>query len=618
LFPDSNVRNRFPRFNCGVGSCNFTGYSSMWLNDGKDYAWTDNLTLLRGKHTWKAGVYFNLDDKQQQPSWNDAGSFDFSSSTTRVFAGDTNNGLSNLLLGNYQSAAQANGRFYGSFRFIGLEGYVQDSWKIQKRLTLELGARYVYYGPTYTRGDLLQYYFDPLRYDPAKAVTIDTRNGLTKGSIVPGSGDPFNGMVQENAGGIPNGFGQHRKNQVSPRIGFSWAPTHDGKMSVRGGFGVFYERMRQNQNNFGGLANPPLTYTPTVYAGNIDQMNSSLVNSGVRFPVTAVAFNQDYFTPTTYSWSFGVQKQFKSKYSLDVAYVGNTAKHLQYVRDLNQVPLGTTTGTTILSQNNNVVEAIRPYKGYINVNYTDYGASSFYNALQTRFSRRFSKSFSMNANFTWSKVMDDVDSDTQAIDYYLDRHRERGPAGFDRKYVFSLDYVYQLPRLARSFLDNRAFRPILNGWQTSGITRMQTGLPLTIKSNGNAGTQGAGPRADYVPGTNLYPETQTRDEWFNPLAFGRPFDGQLGNTGKGILRGPGMMNFDLSVFKNTKVGEGKSLQFRFETFNALNHPQWYGVNTTVNGYNPGQPVTQASRGTAGQVTTTRDPRNVQMSMKFYW
>jgi hypothetical protein len=79
-----------------------------------------------------------------------------------------------------------------------------------------------------------------------------------------------------------------------------------------------------------------------------------------------------------------------------------------------------------------------------------------------------------------------------------------------------------------------------------------------------------------------------------------------------------MMNFDLSVFKNTKVGEGKSLQFRFETFNALNHPQWYGVNTTVNGYNPGQPVTQASRGTAGQVTTTRDPRNVQMSMKFYW
>jgi hypothetical protein len=367
------------------------------------------------------------------------------------------------------------------------------------------------------------------------------------------------------------------------------------------------------------LGNPPLTYTPTVYAGNIDQMNSSLVNSGVRFPVAVVAFNQDFFTPTTYSWSFGVQKQLRSKIAIDVAYVGNTAKHLQYVRDLNQVPLGTTTGTTILSQNNNVVEAIRPYRGYTNVNYTDYGATSFYNALQSRVSRRFSKTFSMNANFTWSKVMDDVDSDTTALGYYLDRARERGPAGFDRKYVFSMDYVYQIPRLARGFFNNRVAKQTLNGWQLSGITQMQTGLPLTIKSNGNAGTQGSGPWADIVPGVNLYPEKQTRDEWFNPLAFGRPLDGQLGNSGKGILRGPGMVNFNMSLFKNMKLGEGsKSLQFRLETFNTLNHPQWYAVNTTVNGYNPGQPVTQQSRATAGQVTSTRDARNVQLSMKLYW
>ncbi len=410
LFPESNTRNRFPRFNCGVGSCNFTGYSSNWKNDGKDYAWTNNVTFLRGKHTYKTGIYFNLDDKQQQPSWNDAGSFDFSSSTTRVFANDSNNGLANLLLGNYQSAAQTNGVFYGSFRFIGIEFFGQDSWKVAPGLTVELGARYVYLGPTYTRGNILQNYFDPTLYDPAKAVKIDTANGVRKGSIIPGSGDPFNGMVEENSPGVVNGFGKHHKNQVSPRVGFAWTPTKEGKLVVRGGFGTFFERMRQNINNFGGLGNPPLTYTPTVYGGNIDQMNSSLVNGGVRFPVAVIAFNKDYFTPTVYSWSFGIQKQFKSRVALDVAYVANTARHLQYRQDLNTLPLGTTTGSSILTQNNSVVEAIRPYKGYMAVQYTDYGANSAYHSLQARLSRRFSKSFTANANFTWAKVMDDVDT----------------------------------------------------------------------------------------------------------------------------------------------------------------------------------------------------------------
>src|SRR5579864_444557 len=162
-------------------------------------------------------------------------------------------------------------------------------------------------------------------------------------------------------------------------------------------------------------------------------------------------------------------------------------------------------------------------------------------------------------------------------------------------------------------MDHKGFRGVMNGWQLSGVSRIWTGLPLTVTSNGNTGTLGGGIHADYIGG-EVYPVTKTRNEYFNPLAFGRPFDGLLGSTGKGILRGPGLVNFDTSLFKNFRMGEGtRNLQFRMETFNTLNHTEWYAVSTGVTGNNPGQAVTPGSRGTSGQVTSTRDPRNIQLS-----
>lgn len=614
LFPDANVRNRFPRFNCAVGSCNFGGFSSNWRNDGKDYAWTDNLSIVRTSHTLKFGIFYNLDDKQQQPSWNDAGNFDFSPSRDNLR--DANNGLANLLLGNYTSHQQGNGVFYGKFRYTGVEFYGQDAWKVNRRLTLEFGARYVYLGPTYTRGDLLANYFDPARYDPARAVRIETARGLTQGSIIPGSGDPFNGIVQENSAGIPSGFGKHRKNQVSPRFGFAFDPFGDGATSVRGGFGIFYERVRQNVNSFDALGNPPLAYTPSLFSGNIDDLNASLISAGVRFPVNLTAMDAEYQTPTVYSWSFTVQRQLGKQMSIDVGYVGNAGRHLQYRKDINQLPLGSTTGTPILTNANNTTNAIRPYLGYGSINFTEYGAISNYHGLQTRLSRRFSERLTLNLNYTWSKAMNEVDTDDATIAYYLDRSRQYGPAGFDRTHVFNADYVYQLPDFG-SKLGGGVLNPFLNGWQVSGITRFWSGLPLTITSGGNPGTLGGGVWADYLGG-ELYPAEKSRNEYFNPLVFGRPRDGSLGNTGKGILRGPGVNNWDFSVFKNTQITERVRTQFRFEVFNIFNHTQWNAVNTGIGVPNPGTPVTASTRGTTGQVTSTRDPRNIQLGLKLYF
>ena len=150
-----------------------------------------------------------------------------------------------------------------------------------------------------------------------------------------------------------------------------------------------------------------------------------------------------------------------------------------------------------------------------------------------------------------------------------------------------------------------------------GISRFWSGQPLTITSNGNPGTTGGGVRADYLGG-DIYPAKQTRLQWFNPLAFGRPADGTLGSTPKGFLRGPGINQWDISLFKNTRVGGRVNVQFRLETFNTFNHVQFNTISTGLSVPNAGQAVTEATRGTLGQVTSYRAPRQIQAGLKLYF
>jgi hypothetical protein len=611
LYSNSNLRNRFPTFSCGTG-CSMSSFAPGWLSEGKTFAFTDNLTKNIGAHTFKAGLFANRNNNGQQPSWTDTININFAPNAQNP--NDTNNQLANLLLGNYTSVSQTNGVFYGSFRFFGVEAFAQDSWKVNRRLTVELGVRWAYLGPTNTYGRFLQNYFLPGSYNPAQAVSIETSSGLRNGSVIPGSGNPFNGMVEEGSNGLPLGGVKHRFNNWSPRIGFAWDPFGDGKTSIRGGYGTFYERVRQNNIYFDGLGNPPLAYTPNLYGGNVDSLSPSLIAGGTRFPVSATAIDPAGKIPTIYSWSLGVQRQLNRSTSLDVAYVGNAAAHLMYIRDPNQLPLGATTNTSILRDANNTTQAIRPYKGYNSVNFTDFGANSNYHGLQARVSRRFSSNLTLNASYVWSKAMDITDTDTTAIGYYLDRAREHGPAGFDRTSVFNFDYVYLLPNFGTELSDSTLVKKLLDGWQLSGITRFWSGPPATITSNGNAGTLGSAIRANYIGG-DIIPSQRDRYNYFNPLAFGRPVDGSLGNTGRNILRLPGINNWDMSLFKNTRITERVNTQLRFEFFNVWNHTQWSGVNLGISPANPGDPVTSGTRGTTGQVNSTRDPRNLQLGLK---
>jgi len=340
------------------------------------------------------------------------------------------------------------------------------------------------------------------------------------------------------------------------------------------------------------------------------------VSSGTRFPVGIIAIDAEGKTPTIWAWSLGVQQQLPGQLVLDVSYVGNVARHLMYQRDINTLPLGMTVNTPILTNANNTTQAIRPFKGFTGINFIEYAASSNYHGLQTRVSRRFGTSLTFNVNYTWSKAIDETDTDTTTIPYFLDRLRERAAAGYDRTHVFTIDYIYSVSRLGR--LGNHAVtNAVLGGWQISGVTRFWSGLPFTVGSNGNAGTLGGGPRANYLGGNIILKDTLNR-QWFDPLVFGRPKDGELGNTGRNFLRGPGFANFDFSLFKDFKVAERVKLQYRAEIFNLFNHLQWFGISTGISATNPDSAVTAATRGTSGQLTSARDSRKIQMAMKLFF
>ena len=630
LYPGTNLRNKYPQFNAG-GFFDGT-FAPGWHSEGRTLGITDTLSKVVGAHTLKTGGFINEVKSGQQPSFTEAPDFNFSSGQSNI--NDTGNPVANLLLGNYQSVSQSNGIYFGSFKFYQWEIFGQDTWRITPRFTLDYGLRYAYLGPTYTYGKYLQNYFDPTRYNPANAVSFQLAPGVTQGSILPNSGDPFNGIVQEGTDGIPKGLAQHRYDNFQPRVGFAYDMFGDGKTALRAGAGIFNERIRQNNQSFDGLGNPPLSYTPTLFNGNIDNLSPALVTTGARFPVGINAFDKTGQIPTYYGYNLGIQQQLPRNAVLSLTYVGNTGRHEQYSYNLNTLPVGTANsivnaaGQSLLQSVNNQSQAIVPYKGYTSILYTKYGATSSYNGLQTQIQRRFSRNLVITADYTWSKTIDLTDDDNnvnELVDAYHPA-RDRAVAGWDRTNVFNSNFVYTAPDFrGKSFLSRSA----LGGWELSGIVRYWSGLPFSVFSNGNPGTLGPGQLnmasnsnanvyADYAPqaGRPLY--TRTYAQWFDPTLFSRPADNTLGNTSRDQFRGPGIANWNLSVYKNVLFTESTRLQLRLDTFNTFNHTQFVGLFNSINANNPGQAIDGSNRSNSGGVASTFDARNLQLAAKFFF
>jgi hypothetical protein len=319
------------------------------------------------------------------------------------------------------------------------------------------------------------------------------------------------------------------------------------------------------------------------------------------------------------NFSVGVQHQI-SNVVLDVSYVGTLSRNLLYEFNINPIPMfahfnaanaDPTQPSKPLPDN-----YLRPYKGFGDILVYDNGASANYHSLQVAVNRRLREGLQFGAAYTFSKALDVADSDTSQVSpYFPARSRNYGPAGFDRTHALVFNYVYDLPKPAAHL----AFRPahwVADGWQLAGITSFVSGAPFTptfSTTNGmdiTGSTEGA--RIQVLGTPTLSKADKTFYRTFNTGVFGLPSVGTFGNAGVGILRGPGINNWDISASKRFPLfAESRWIQFRAELFNGLNHAQFSGIYTAAQ-FNPaGQQVNP----NFGAYSASRAPRIIQLSLK---
>ena len=609
-------------------------------------AFNDTISYIRGAHTWKAGLYVERARNYEGATATFAGNLSFARDTNNPL--DSNYAYSNAILGNFQSYTESTFRPSGEGRQTLADWFIQDSWKVSRRLSLEMGVRFSWFNQWYQdTANSAAFVLDrydrsraPQYYQPGCAVPlpanrvcpatpINQRRALNPitgqllpapliGGFVPGTGDPYNGMVLGRDEGFPRGFKEQQPVQVQPRLGFAWDVKGDGKTSVRGSVGVFNQtRVSANAIWTDVARNPPISDNPRIFYGNMDTL---LQSSGTLFPSNTTGFDPDAPTPVTYSHMLSVQRDVGFGTVVDVSYVGSQSRHLQQQRNINQVPYG----ARFLAANQNPTVAnsplpddfLRPFPGYGSITFYENAGLSNYNALQVAVNRRFTRGLQFGAAYTWSKTMNFTDGDRDAIASYRPaRIWNYGKAGFDQTNVLVINYTWDLPRASRLW-DNVFVKSVFDNWQFSGITSFASGTPsgISFSTVDNADITGGGDGARVVVVGNpiLDRGSRTVNRWFDTTVFRRPARGDFGNAPKDVIRLPGTNNWDISIFKNIPLmNERRRLQFRLELYNAFNHTQFSAVDTAARFDAAGNQVSTSF----GSVTAAREARLMQMSLR---
>jgi hypothetical protein len=360
---------------------------------------------------------------------------------------------------------------------------------------------------------------------------------------------------------------------------------------LRGGYGVFYERIEGNFV-FSGIKNPPFISQSDLYDGNVQNPTGGTTN------VSPSGITNSHFldmkVPRIMNWSLGVQHKLTSETTLDAAYVGSSSANLSRTININQLPLGTLQKNPGANTN-----FLRPYPGFANIQEYVTGSNANYNSLQIQVKRQVRGGGILNVAYTWSHAITDSSSYSEApMDSYCFKC-ERGRLAYDRRHIFVFSYVYPLPFWTTG---REWYKVAFGGWQLSGVTTLQTGMPLNLGISGDlAGIGQTGQRPNVVGDWSEWGRQRLR--WFNTAAFALPTAGTFGNLGRNVISAPGMNNWDASLQKNFLLRENLRMQFRVEFYDAPNHLSWWGVGTTFGSAN------------FGQITSATDPRSLQLGLR---
>lgn len=572
----------------GYGGWNFFG---PYDNTYGSHRFKDTLTWVKGNHSVKGGLLLSWEFKNENAASGTNGAFTFPGTSSADFR-STGDAFADFLLGRASAYNETNIDIASHLRFEMYEAFVQDDWKVRPNLTLNLGMRWSWIRQPYDTEDVLTN-FDPGKFDPARAYQISAGNVRVKGT-----GDPLNGII---IAGQNSPFGRRIVDspwaRFGPRAGFAWDVGSDARMAVRGGYGLYFDRTLVGIALQNAFLNPPFAFGAQVTASGgagptLGNPTAGAARDNEILVPNLTVMSTDFEIPMTHQWSLGVQRQLPWNFVMDVAYVGSAGRNLLRAYDINQTPAGTT----------NPTNAARPYRGWGNITLRATDATSLYNALQASLSRRFTDGLQLNVNYTLSRVTADSPSDRS--DLAQDKNNldaERAVASYDRTHIFGVNWVWELPFLRDPA--NRLLYNLAGGWQLTGFTRYESGVPLTITTATNTSNSfGNVTRRPDLVGEPEGPKTI--GQWFNTSAFAVPAANQFGNAPRSVVRGPYRHVTDLGLFKNFVFTNRVRGQFRLEAFNAFNETNFTGVGTVFS--------TPAS---FGRLLSAADPRLVQMAFR---
>src|SRR5579863_5801917 len=622
LFTGPNNLDRIPNIDLkGSTGTQFEISSWPWSNKADDYQLRDDLSITKGAHQIKVGFGWALYKKSQDLFGQTQGGFNFDGTFT-------GNDFADFLLGDAKSYQELAVQDKGQWNNVSWSSYVQDNWRVNRKLTLNLGLRWDGVPHTYEANDRMGNFY-PSLYNPAdKALlnpdgTINPASpglGTSPNPILAGVPLYLNGIGIPEQNGVPKGLVNNHWANFGPRVGFAYDVTGSGKMVVRGGFGVMYERIQGNDMYNAG-PNIPFSLQVTT-PGPVEFVNPTLslaTGTAAALPInpasiTGLAINE-YKQPASYQWSIGVQRQLSSRSVLSIAYVGNTNRFQNDYRENNLpdqaalIPIINGVG----GANYNTAAGL-PYPGFHSIDLSTNEANSHYNSLQVDLSSQVGKDLTLRAFYTLSRTIDAVSTggtgggqDLQNVSNpYAGWLYDVGPGGYDRTHNASVNFIYDIPVFRHN--ENRLVRGALGGWEVSGIVTLTSGLPINPQLTGGQSSNGlpnATNRPDQVASVS-YPHTAT--EWFSTASFADPAVGSFGDAKHNSLRGPGRDNWNLSLFKSFVLSEtrGSRLELRIESFNTWNHTEFNQVSNGLGSSN------------FGQVTSAFDPRVFQLGGKIYF
>ncbi len=632
--PANNPLNLVPQSSFGgVTNPAAVTYDARFPLRGRDtlFTWSGTLSKNYAQHSLKAGIQAERARDYEGNSGVFAGNFNFGRDVNNP--NDTNYAYSNAMVGNFASYTESTSRPWTQARSTIIEWYVQDNWKVTRKLTLDYGIRFGWAQPWhgYRREEAA---WVPGTFDPAKSVRLiepalsgKTRVGrnpvtgeiypaLFIGAIVPGIGNVYNGTVNllENQN-YPQGMRSNTGLKAAPRFGFAYDPSGKGKTAIRGGFGVFY---RQRESVLGTWSNPPMRIDPTIYYGNLD----TFINSpGVLFPFATGAMTSNWPLSRVMNFNFGIQRNVGFGTVVDVSYVGSLGRHLMQTRNLNSIPFG----ANFRPENQDPSSPgkplpaafLRPYVGYNDISLLEYAGNSSYHSMQVTVNRRFAKGLQYGASWTWSKAMNYGDTDSAAVSNLISpRVWNYGLAGFDRTHALTVHWTWAVPQASRLW-KNVAVKAALDGWQVSGIVNFISGAPLGIglgfvNSVDTTGSPTDGARVNLVQNPVIPKSERTFSRNFNTEAFQAPAVGTIGNASSSLIRGPGTNNWDISLFKNILLPTDRAkLQFRCEAYNAFNHTQFNALDTATRFDAAGRQVNARF----GEFTGANAARRIQLALR---